>query len=186
MLNLMLKRLCQCIGLASLILVMNFGEMLGGGRDVRMHVPLRLTGIALAQITDILILGLAIFLVVTPLRRTRFYPWVKLLLVAGIPPYLLHRTYTLFPVTWLQGLIPVLAIFWAALLLLFMMVFPPWYQRVLRLADAVGILFAAFAFAAIKAFWNLVGSSCRLPLAALATPSDGTVAGESDTVVQPV
>ena len=145
----MLKRLCQCIGLASLILVMNFGEMLGGGRDVRMHVPLRLTGIALAQVADILILGLAIFLVLAPLRRTRFYQWVKLMIVIGIPPYLLHRTYTLFPVTWLAGLIPVLAVFWAALLLLLMMVFPNWYQRILRVADGVGILFAAFAFCAI-------------------------------------
>jgi len=143
------KRLCQCIGLASLILVMNYGEMLGGGRDVRMHVPLPLTGIALAQIADILILGLAIFLILAPLQRTRFYPWVRVILAIGIPPYLLHRTYTLFPGTWLKGLIPVIAVFWAALLLLLMMVFPIWYRRFIRFADALGIFFAVFAFSAI-------------------------------------
>ena len=51
------------------------------------------------------LLGIAIFVVLAPLRRTRFYPWVRLLLAIGIPPYLLHRNYTLFPVTWLAGVI---------------------------------------------------------------------------------
>lgn len=57
----MFKRLCQCIGLASLILVVNYGDLLGGGEDVRMHVPHPLTGICLAQIADILLLGLGLF-----------------------------------------------------------------------------------------------------------------------------
>jgi hypothetical protein len=144
-----LIRLAQCIGLASLVLVMNFGEMLGGGRDLRLHVPFRLTGIALAQIADILILGLIIFLVLAPLWRTRIYPWVRLLLAIAIPPYLLERTYTLFPGTWLKGLIPLIAVLWAAFLLLLMMVFTPWYRRVLRFGDALGIFFAVFAFSCI-------------------------------------
>jgi hypothetical protein len=145
----LLKRLSQCIGLASLILVMNYGEMLGGGRDVRLHVPLRLTRIVVAQVADILVLGVVLFAVLAPLRRTRFYPWVRLLLAVGIPPYLLFRTYTLFPVTWMKGLIPVIAVFWAAFLLLLMMVFPLWYRRVLRFGDALGIFFAVFAFSSI-------------------------------------
>jgi hypothetical protein len=135
---------------------MNYGEMLGGGRDVRLHVPLRLTGIVLAQIADILILGLAIFLVLAPLQRTRFYPWVRLMLAIGVPPYLLHRTYTLFPVTWLAGLITVLGVLWGALLLLLMMVFPRWYRQVLRFGDALGIFFAVFAFSSIlQLLWTI-------------------------------
>lgn len=143
----MLKRLCQCIGLSSLILVTNYGEMLGGGRDVRLHVPLALTGIVLAQITDILLLALVIFLLVSPWRNTRFYPWVRLLLAIGIPPYLIERNHTLIPYP-VEGLV-VFATMWAALLLLLMMVFPTWYARGLRLADAMGIFFAIFAFASI-------------------------------------
>jgi hypothetical protein len=150
------KRLSQCIGLASLILVLNYGEMLGGGRDVRLHVPLRLTGIVFAQIADILLLGIAIFVVLAPLRRTRFYPWVRLLLAIGIPPYLLHRNYTLFPVTWLSSVITVIGVVWGALLLLLMMVFPVWYRRVLRFGDALGIFFAIFALSAIvQLLWVL-------------------------------
>jgi hypothetical protein len=144
-----IKRLCQAIGFASLILVMNYGEMLGGGRDVRMHVPLKLTGIVFAQIGDILILGLVIFLLLAPFRRSRFYPWLRILLAIAIPPYLLQRTYTLFPVTWLESLIPVIAVFWAAFLLLLMMVFPIWYRRLIRFADVLGIFFFVFAFCAI-------------------------------------
>ena len=144
-----LVRLSQCMGLASLILVMNFGEMLGGGRDVRLHVPFRLTGIVFAQIADIVLLGLAIFLALAPLWRTRIYPWLRLLLAIAIPPYLLLRTYTLFPGTWMKGLIPLLAMLWAAFLLLLMMVLTPWYRRVMRFGDALGLIFALFALAAV-------------------------------------
>ena len=38
----MAKKFCQCFGLASLLLVVNYGDLLGGGADVRMHVPYRL------------------------------------------------------------------------------------------------------------------------------------------------
>ena len=43
----LVKKLCQSIGLASILLVMNYGDLLGGGSDVRMHVPYALTGICL-------------------------------------------------------------------------------------------------------------------------------------------
>jgi hypothetical protein len=54
----MLKKLCQCIGLSSLILVVNYGDLLGGGADVRMHTPFPLARICYAQIADILVVAL--------------------------------------------------------------------------------------------------------------------------------
>ena len=143
------RRLSQCVGLASLVLVLNYGEMLGGGRDVRMHVPLPLTGIAFAQIADILLLGLVLFAVLAPLRETRLWPWVESLLAIGIPPYLLSRNYTLFPVMWLAGLIPVLTVIWAATLLLLLIVFPRTYRRLMRLGDFAGVFLAFFAVSSI-------------------------------------
>jgi hypothetical protein len=62
----MLKKLCQCLGIASLILVGNYGDLLGGGEDVRMHTPLPLARICYAQIADILIWRPAVR---HPLRR---------------------------------------------------------------------------------------------------------------------
>jgi hypothetical protein len=150
----MLKKLCQCIGLAALILVMNYGDLLGGGADVRMHVPFPLGGIVMAQIADILLLGLVIFVILALLQRTRFYNWVRLILAIAAPPYLIERTQALYPFVMRDGLVPVLAGIWAALLLLLLLKFPRWYRRLLRFGDAVGIFFAAFAlFSIVDMLW---------------------------------
>ena len=85
----MLKKLGQCLGLASMILVMSYGDLLGGGYDARMHVPFALKGIVWAQLTDIFLLGLLLFAVIAPLSRTRLYPWVKLFLAITVLPYLI-------------------------------------------------------------------------------------------------
>ena len=58
----MLKKLCQSLGLASLILVTNYGDLLGGGADVRMHTPFPLAQLCFAHIADLLILALFFFL----------------------------------------------------------------------------------------------------------------------------
>lgn len=144
-----LKRILQAIGLASLILVMNYGEMLGGGRDVRLHVPYRLTGIALAQIADILILGLVLFAIAAPLQRTRFFPWVRMVLAVAIPPYLFARNRSLFPFGGVEGILAIIAVVWAAFVLLLLMVFPVWYRRLIRLGDTLGIFIAVFALTSI-------------------------------------
>src|SRR5664280_673662 len=68
--ELMLKRLCQCIGLASLILVINYGDLLGGGSDVRMHTPFSLARICYAQIADIFIVALFLFGILTAAAHT--------------------------------------------------------------------------------------------------------------------
>ncbi len=145
----MFKRLCQCIGLASLILVVNYGELLGGGADVRMHVPYPLTGICLAQIADILLLGLGLFAVLAFAARTTYYSWVRLMVMLLAPAYLLERTRTVSPVTLTDGVILMFGVIWAALLLLLLLRFPLWYRRVIRVGDAVGVFFAVFAICSI-------------------------------------
>jgi hypothetical protein len=150
------KKLSQCIGLASLILVVNYGELLGGGADVRMHVPYSLTGICLAHIFDILLLGLALFAVLAGAARTRFYSWVRLLVAVLAPPYLLERTRTVLPLGLTDGVILIFGVVWAALLLLLLLRFPIWYRRVIRLGDAAGIFLAAFAVCSIvQLLWVL-------------------------------
>ncbi len=145
----MFKRLCQCIGLASLILVVNYGELLGGGADVRMHVPYPLTGICLAQIADILLLGLGLFAMLALAARTTYYSWVRLMVMLLAPAYLLERTRTVSPVTLTEGVILIFGVLWAALLLLLLLRFPRWYKRVIRVGDAIGVFFAVFAICSI-------------------------------------
>jgi hypothetical protein len=60
----MLKKLGQCLGLSSMVLVMSYGDLLGGGYDVRMHMPFALHGIVWAELADIVLLGLLLFAVI--------------------------------------------------------------------------------------------------------------------------
>ena len=142
------KKLCQSIGLASILLVMNYGDLLGGGSDVRMHVPYALTGICLAQLSDILLLGLILFAILAPLERTRFYPFIRLLLAIAMPPYILWRAEALFP-TMAQNLLPFFAVLWTALLLLCFFKFNRSYRRLIRLGDGIGIFLFIFALFSI-------------------------------------
>jgi hypothetical protein len=146
----LLKKFAQCLGLSSLILVMNYGDLLGGGSDVRMHVPYRLVGIAFAQIADIFILALVLFAVLAPLKRTpRVYPWVRLLLAIVVPPYLFERMRLLIPYALPDGLIVLIFVLWAAALLVLLLRFNRWYRVVMRVGDAVGVFFFVFAVSSV-------------------------------------
>jgi len=141
----MLKKLCQCIGLASLILVMNYGDLLGGGADVRMHVPYALNGIVYAQLADIVLLGLLLFAIIGPLSRTRSYPWVQLVVAIVMPPYLIGRTRAALPFHLAYGLLILLAIAWAAMVVLLFFRRRIWYRQLMRIGDFAGIFLAIFA-----------------------------------------
>jgi hypothetical protein len=143
--NRLLKRLCQCLGLASLILVVNYGDLLGGGPDARMHTPYPLTRICLAQITDILIVTAFLFLILTLFARTRFYPWCRLVFAMVIPPYLIQRTQSFFPFDLIEGIVTVLFIAWAAILLLLVLRFPIWYRRLMRVGSGIAVALVVFA-----------------------------------------
>ena len=141
----MLKRLSQCIGLASLILVMNYGALLGGGFDVRMHVPFALKGIVYAQMADIVLLGLLLFAVIGALSRTGLYPWVRLTLAIVVPPYLLSRMHALLPLSLRGGGVVALAVAWAAFVVLLRLRFKGGYRRLMQVGNFAGIFLAVFA-----------------------------------------
>lgn len=145
----MLKKLCQCIGISSLILVVNYGDLLGGGADVRMHTPLPVARICFAQITDILLLGLLLFVMFLLVMRTRFYPWARLLAAIVLPPYLIQRTQSFFPFDLIEGLVIILLVVWAGVLLLLLLRFGKWYRRVMRVGSAVAASLVIFAACSI-------------------------------------
>jgi hypothetical protein len=152
----MLKKLCQCIGLASLILIMSYGDLLGGGYDVRMHAPFALHGIVYAQLADILLLGLLLFAIIGPLSRTRLYPWVRLLLAIVVPPYLIERTRVEIPFPITDGELLLIAIAWTAILLLLLLRFNNLYRQMMRLGDVIGFFFAIFClFSVAELLWIL-------------------------------
>jgi len=145
----MLKRLCQCIGVASLILVGNYGDLLGGGADVRMHTPDPLARVCMAYIADILLVALLLFIVLSVAARTRSYPWVRLLAAIVIPPYLIQRTQSFFPFDLIEGLVLILLVVWAGVLLLLLLRFNKWYRRLMRVASVVAASLIIFALSSI-------------------------------------
>jgi hypothetical protein len=141
----MLKKLAQCLGLASLLLLENYSDFLGGAGVARMHVPFGLANIALANVFDILILTVVLFAVFYPLKLTRLYPVVRLLLAVLIPLYFLSRVESLLPITLPDLFAPIFTVLWPAALLTLFLKFPSWYRRSALLASRLGAAFAVFA-----------------------------------------
>lgn len=140
----MLKRLCQCIGLASLILIASYNDLLSGGESARMHVPYQLATICLAEIANIFLLSMVLFVARELMRRTKYYSWARLCVMIFAPAYLIERTRLLIPVGVPNGMIVLAAVLWTGALLLLVLNFPAWYRRVIRIGDAVGIFLAVF------------------------------------------
>ena len=145
----MLKKLCQSLGLASLILVTNYGDLLGGGADVRMHTPFPLAQVCFAHIADILILTLLLFLLLSAFARTHVYPWVRLLLAIVLPPYLLQRTQSINSFDLIESLVALFLVLWAAIVLLLLLRYGKWYRRLIRAGSFVSAALALFALASI-------------------------------------
>jgi len=145
----MLKKLCQSLGLASLILVTNYGDLLGGGADVRMHTPFPLTQLCYAHIADILLVALLFFLFLAAFARTRFYPWLCLLLAIAVPPYLLQRTQSINSFDLIESLVALFFVLWTTIVLLLLLRFDKWYRRLLRAGSFVTAALALFALASI-------------------------------------
>jgi hypothetical protein len=145
----MLKKFAQCLGLSSVILLENYDDFLAGGGKARMHVPFALSGIAYANIADILILSLLLFAVLAPLKRTRLYPIVRLLLVITIPLYFLGRVQSLLPFGLPELFAPIFTLVWPVTMLVLFLKFPSWYRRAMIFGSQLGTAFALFALFSI-------------------------------------
>jgi hypothetical protein len=152
----MLKKFGQCLGLSSMLLVMSYGDLLGGGYDVRMHVPFVLNGIVWAQLIDIVLLGVLLFAVIGPLSRTRVYPWVRLLLTILVPPYLVLLIRPESPLPIADVVLLLIAVAWAAAVLLLRVRSKNAYRRLMRVGDFAGIFFAVFCLCSmVQLLWIL-------------------------------
>ena len=57
----MMKRVAQAWAFASILLLPDYADLTSGAGDARMRSPVPLTGIALAQLTDMVIVALLFF-----------------------------------------------------------------------------------------------------------------------------
>jgi hypothetical protein len=152
----MLKKFGQCLGLSSMLLVMSYGDLLGGGYDVRMHVPFALNGVVWAQLTDIVLLGLALFAVIGPVSRTRFWPWMQLSLAIAVPPYLILLTRTQVSLTLTQEMVGVGGLVWAAIVLVVWARFAEGYRWLMRVGEFVAAFLTVFCVCSLlQLLWIL-------------------------------
>ena len=131
------------------MLVTKYADLLGDGDNVRLHTPFPLRNLVLAEVTDILVLGVIIFIVLIAFQHTRFYKWVKLLIVIVVPPYLISRSQDLSLFVLQDVPLLLLTVLWAAFVLLLAARSLRWYRRLLQAADVAGIFAAAFALLSI-------------------------------------
>lgn len=141
----MLKTIAQCLGLASLVLLENYHDMLGGGGIARMHVPFALGGVIAANLLDIVLLTAALTLILLALKPTRFYPTARLLLILLVPLYFLFRFNSLMPSELPQGSMSGLPLLWLVVILFLFFHVPAWYRRLMVLGSWMGMSFAVFA-----------------------------------------
>ena len=105
----MMKRIAQAWGFAAIVLLPDYIDMTSPAGDARMRVAGPLTKIALAHLTDMLIVAVIFALLMAGLRELKSWPKIRWSLVALLPVYLLARnlnavSYTHLDVYKRQGL----------------------------------------------------------------------------------
>ncbi len=91
-----------------------------------------------------------------PLSRTRLYPWVRLLLTIAVPPYLILLTRSEISLAVTKHLVLLLAIVWAAFVLLLWVRFKDAYGKLMRVGEFVAAFFTVFCLCSIlQLLWIL-------------------------------
>src|SRR5580692_10880587 len=89
--------LAQAWGFSSILLLPDYIDLTSQAGDARMRVPSPLTKIALAHLTDMLIVAVVFALLTALLRRFKSWPAIRWMLVALLPPMLFVRNLNVMP-----------------------------------------------------------------------------------------
>jgi hypothetical protein len=109
-----MKRLAQAWGFAAILLLPDYIDLTSQAGDARMRVPGPLTLIALAHLTDMLIVGLVFTLALAALRRLKAWPTIRWCLVALLPALLFVRNLNVMPFDVPGWVVAVLCLLWFA------------------------------------------------------------------------
>ena len=93
----MIKRIAQAWAFSAILLLSNYIDQTSTAGDARMRSPVALTRVALAHLTDILLVALIFAALLAGLRILRAWPRVRWVLTAGLPIILLLRNLNLLP-----------------------------------------------------------------------------------------
>jgi len=141
----MVKRVAQAWAFASILLLPNYADLTSGAGDARMRSPVALTGVALAQLTDMALVALLFFGLMELLRRLSVWPKIRWGLMALLPVLLFARNLDVMP--WNVRPVAVLAggVVWAGLLTFLVLKVPQFAGKLSRAGSSLLAGFAVFA-----------------------------------------
>jgi len=141
----MLKRVAQAWGFASILLLPDYIDLTSQAGDARMRVPSPLTKIALAHLTDMLIVSLVFALVLAGLRRLGAWPKIRWCLVALLPAMLFVRNLNVFPFDIPDRVVAAVCLLWFATVILLVLRFRAIAEWMRKAGSALLTGFAVFA-----------------------------------------
>jgi hypothetical protein len=140
----MMKRIAQAWGFAAILLLPNYVDMTSAAGDARMRFPTPLTRIALAHLTDMVIVAVVFGLVMAGLRRLKQWHTIRWILMGGMPVFLLARNLNVFPFDVEPAAVVRISLLWIAVLLITVRSFTPIAHRVRTFGSSVLAGFAIF------------------------------------------
>ena len=147
-----MKRIAQAWGFAAILLLPNYIDQTSGAGDARMRSPVPLTRVALAHLTDMVIVALLFAGLMALLRLLPGWRKVRWGLMALLPPLLFERNLDVMPFA-VPGLaVLALGAIWAGLLIFLILRIP---KVAAQIGKAGSSLLAGFAIFGLVVTWQL-------------------------------
>jgi hypothetical protein len=156
----MIKRIAQAFGFAAILLLPNYVDLTSSAGDERMRTPAPLTKIALAQITDLVIVAIVFWIVMALLRKLKWWPTLRWILMAGLPSFLLVRNLNVFPFPVPNAAVLTAILLWLVTFVILILRAPAF---AVKLRNAGSAILTGFAVFAMVITWQLVRAAMWRP-----------------------
>jgi hypothetical protein len=155
----MIKRIAQAWGFAAILLLPGYVDLTSSLGDERMRVPWPLTRLVLAQLVDLVIVGLIFAGSMATLRGLKVWARIRWFAVAFLPIYLLVCNLRIFPFRVPYAGVAIVAAAWIAILVYLIFCAPKIASKLYGLGGAVltgAVVFAIVMTAQLvsAAFWR--------------------------------
>jgi hypothetical protein len=156
----MIKRIAQAFGFAAILLLPNYIDLTSSTGDSRMRFALPLTKIALAQLTDLVIVTLVFAGLMALLRSLKAWPTIRWVLMAALPPFLFVRNLNVFPFDVPNVVVIGICLLWIVFLVCLISRAPGLASRLRQIGSAVLTGSAIFA---LLVTWQLTHAALWRP-----------------------
>jgi hypothetical protein len=140
----MLKRVAQAWGFACILLLPNYVDMTSAAGDARMRFPTPLTKIALAHLTDMVIVAIVFGLIMAGLRSLKRWHTIRWFLMGIMPVFLLVRNLNVLPFDLEPASVVRVSLVWVAIALVLVRQLTPIAHWIRKFGSSLLAGFAIF------------------------------------------